>query len=150
MIKTFPKYFEELLGNQETANQQTLTLELASAILMLEIAIADGYFHDHEKDMMTQLLKSEFDLVDDNMDELIAIAQQELKETISLHEFTRLLTDTLNMEQRVKIVENLWRVAFADNELDKYEEYHIRKISDLLYISHTDYIKAKHIASNEV
>ena len=59
------------------------------------------------------------------------------------NEFTRLLNDNLSRSERINIIENLWRVAYADSVLDKYEEYYIRKVADLLYVAHSDYIKTK-------
>ncbi len=69
---------------------------------------------------------------------------------MSLYEFTRLLNEQLSREERIRIVEMLWRVAFVDSVIDKYEEYYIRKIADLLYVSHRDYIKAKHRVSEQI
>jgi uncharacterized tellurite resistance protein B-like protein len=43
----------------------------------------------------------------------------------------------------MKLVENMWRVAFSDQKLDKYEEALIRKVADLIYVSHQDFIKTK-------
>ena len=55
-----------------------------------------------------------------------------------------MLNDNLDAEEKIHVIELLWQVAFADAVLDKYEEYYIRKIADLLYISHKDYIRTKH------
>ena len=80
---------------------------------------------------------------------LIALAEQERDHAVSLYNFTNLINKTLGREERIKIIELLWKVAFADAVLDKYEEYFVRKIADLLHISHKDYIKAKHKVSGE-
>jgi uncharacterized tellurite resistance protein B-like protein len=77
----------------------------------------------------------------------LSLAEEEVDHVVSLHDFTRSINDSLSREDRVKIVELLWRVAFADAVLDKYEEYFIRKIADLLYVSHKDYIQSKHRAA---
>lgn len=125
------------------------TIELATAVLMIEISFADNAIDNSERNMIQQLLAAEFDMTEAEVTELIKLAEQEENHAVSLHEFTRLLTDTLSINQRINVLKNLWRVAFADNRLDKYEEYTIRKVSDLLYVSHTDFIKAKHSAQSE-
>ena len=66
-----------------------------------------------------------------------------LEEAVSLYEFTAVINDQFDREQKIDLVEMLWRVAYADQELDQYEEYFVRKIADLLHVSHKDYIQAK-------
>ena len=80
---------------------------------------------------------------------LIELAENEVDHAVSLYDFTSFLNDTMSNEERAGIVELLWQVAFADAVLDKYEEYYVRKIADLLYVPHRDFIKAKLRASEE-
>ena len=56
----------------------------------------------------------------------------------------------LSLEQRCVLVENLWRVAFADNELDVYEDQFVRKIADLIYVPNTECMLARGRARNAV
>ena len=69
--------------------------------------------------------------------------QKQSEHAVDLIQFTSVINDTFELEQRVKILKSLWQVALADGNIDKYEEYIIRKISDLLYIPHSQYIQAK-------
>ena len=138
-----------LAHTPETESRAEKTVELAAAVLMIEISLADDAIDDSERSMIQQQLKAEFSMTEAEVTELMKLAEQEADHAVSLHEFTRLLTDTLPMSQRINVLANLWRVALADNRLDKYEEYAIRKVSDLLYVSHTDFIKAKHSAQSE-
>ncbi len=85
-----------------------------------------------------------FNIAVEQVDELIDLARREVDLAVSLHDFTRMLNDNLNASEKIQVIELLWQVAFADAVLDKYEEYYIRKIADLLYISHKDYIRTKH------
>jgi uncharacterized tellurite resistance protein B-like protein len=71
----------------------------------------------------------------------VALAQNE--DAVSLYPFVRLINDHFTAEQKRQIVEATWRVAFADRRLDKYEEAQIRKIADLLYVPHKDFIMTK-------
>lgn len=144
MIKSIKTYFEELFSDQPNdSSNQPLTAELATAALMIEISLADDHIDDDERNMINELLMETFDIEQSAIQDLIDAAEKEVDHAVSLYEFTRLLNDRMSMTERVKVIENLWHVAYADSVLDKYEEYYIRKVADLLYIAHSDYIKAK-------
>ena len=85
----------------------------------------------------------QFDLDKTKIDELISLAEDEVDHSVSLHEFSETINNELSAKEKVNIIENLWFVAYADAYLHKYEEYYIRKIADLLHVSHSDYIKTK-------
>lgn len=122
------------------------TVELSAAVLMLEISLADSDLAEEERRLIERAIQQHFSLDQEDTGTLIELAQQEVDHAVSLYEFTRLINDTLAPREKIRIVELLWRVANADAVIDKYEEYFIRKIADLLYVSHKDYIKAKHRA----
>ena len=145
--KLFENHLESAAG--ENAGTTNKTIEFAAAVLMTEISRADSSIDEEERKVIDRALTTHFQLDADEAKEILELAEAEVDHSVSLHEFTRLITDNLDQEARIKILELLWRVAFADAVLDKYEEYFIRKISDLLYISHKDYIKTKHLASGE-
>ncbi|MGB1799576.1 MAG: TerB family tellurite resistance protein [Gammaproteobacteria bacterium] len=143
MIKSIKNLFEDLLSVDKEQNQNKHTVELASAVLMIEISLADDQIHDEERRVIKELLGKCFDLQQDKIDELISLAEKEVDHAVSLHDFTRLLNESFSMPDKINVIKNLWHVAYADSVIDKYEEYYIRKVADLLYISHTDYIQAK-------
>ena len=87
-----------------------------------------------------------FHLEPDEIEKLLTIAKDEVDRAISLHEFTKNVNEALDPEEKVTVIELLWQVAVADKVIDKYEEYFIRKIADLLYVPHKAYIRAKHRA----
>lgn len=136
----------QLSANTETIDEKT-GIELSCAILMIDIALADTNFDQEERRLISDLLSNTFEIDQTTIDELILNAEKRLEQSVSLHNFTRLLNEELEQEDKISVIENLWRVAYADGVLDKYEEYYIRKIADLLYISHKDYIKTKHNAA---
>ena len=144
MINTIKKLFEDLQDtNSKQSGSQEKSIELATAVLMLEISLADDHIHDQEREMIKKLLLNNFELDDEQINILIETAEKEVDHAVSLYEFTRLLNDSLTMPDKKRIIEHLWHIANADAVIDKYEEYYIRKIADLLYISHSDYIQAK-------
>ena len=148
MINTIKGYFEGLLTDSQDNNKHNKSIELATAVLMIEISLVDDHIDDREREEIKKQITAGFKLDEKTIQELIEAAEQEVDHAISLYEFTRLLNDTLSMEDRIAVIKNLWRIAYADDVLDKYEEYYIRKVADLLYVAHSDYIKSKLDAAN--
>ena len=77
------------------------------------------------------------------IDELILDASQSVQESTSLYGYTRIVNDEFSYDEKLNLLKNLWKIAYADGNLDKYEEHLLRKISDLIHISHSDYINIK-------
>ncbi|MCG8378446.1 MAG: TerB family tellurite resistance protein [Proteobacteria bacterium] len=149
MIKSLNNLFKELFDNNEAVHNKSHTIELATAVLMIEISLADNRIDEKERDTINKLLSDNFGLTDNDLNELINLAENEVDHAVSLYDFTRLINDNLNESEKLIIIENLWQIAYADSVLDKYEEYYIRKIADLLYVSHSNYIKAKITAAEK-
>lgn len=148
MLETLKGFIGQYLGDETLDSSSTEhTLELCAAVLMLEIALADSKLGDDEKQLIEEFITYHFHLDSDETTALIARAAREVDHAVSLHDFTRIINESLSQEEKATVIELLWRVANADKVIDKYEEYFIRKIADLLYVSHSDYIKAKHQAS---
>ena len=144
MIKNLKSYLDNFL--QESPDNDTShkgKIELATAALMIEISLADENIGDNEYKTIKDMLLEQFHLDETQIDELISLAEDEVDRTVSLHEFTEVINNQLSATEKTSIIENLWRVAYADAHLHKYEEYYIRKIADLLHVSHSDYIKTK-------
>jgi len=97
---------------------------------------------DEERQHLLHELEHEYDITDEQAENAIRKAVKTVKEAASLYEFTAQLK-ALAYEKRVELLESLWVVAYADGELDPYEESMLRKLADLLYISHADYIRTK-------
>jgi len=113
-----------------------------SLILMTEIALADGDFSADEERHLLDELSNDYQLTEPQAQAALKQAVAEVKEAASLQHFTYPLKD-LDYQVKVGLLENLWRLAYADSKLDPHEESMLRKLSDLLYISHADYIKTK-------
>lgn len=115
----------------------------AVAALLVEIARADFEIEPSERAAIRRIVGAAFEIGPDSARELVASAERTVEESVSLYEFTRRLNEESSPEEKVEIVEMLWRVAFADGRLDKYEEHLVRKAADLLYVPHRRYIRAK-------
>jgi len=119
------------------------TPELAVLALLLEIARADHEFDPVELHRVKEVAASVLGLTEDEAQALLGIAEQRVEDSISLDEFTSVLNDTLTLADKRRCLVALWRVALADGRLDRFEEYALRKLGDLLHLSHADFIQAK-------
>lgn len=148
MLSTISSFFESHFGGQEGSKKTHTTdqLHLASAALMIELCKADQSIDDAETNALVQILKERFKLEENDLEELMQLAEQEAKEATSLYQFTSLMNENFEYPEKVKLIQNMWEVAYADGHIDRYEEHMIRKVADLLYLSHKDFIKSKHKA----
>ncbi len=144
------KFFDLKLApkSETTRKDPEHAARLAMAALMLEVAEADYQQQPEEKEMLVELARKSFDLNQTDADELVELASKEYENATDYFEFTRLINENYSEKQKIELIENLWRIAYADNVLDKYEEHIIRRIADLIYVSHKDFIAAKHRANN--
>ena len=95
------------------------------------------------------VLLKEFDVDQTKIDDLISNAKKNQNSSTSLYEFTRKINDDYKFEDKKNLILSMWKIAFADGNIDKYEEYVIRKVADLIYISHPDFIESKQLAREE-
>ena len=147
MLKKIKGYISEF-GNQsyDPENQEEKEKNIinnACAALLIETALADKVFKAEEIDSMKNTLREVYEIDEKDLDELISESEKKVSESTSLYEYTRLINDLCDYQDKLKLINNLWTIAFADKHLDKYEEYLIRKISDLLHVSHSDFIQQK-------
>ncbi|HEX2138966.1 MAG TPA: TerB family tellurite resistance protein [Woeseiaceae bacterium] len=130
-------------GNPE---ERQKAIRKATAVLMLDVALADKVFEQSELDHLREIARSHFGLGPDEAAELIDTAKSEVEDLVSLHEFTQLLHNNLSEEEKAEIVGMLWQIAYQDGQLDKYENALVLKISDLLYVSRGRVMRLKHDA----
>jgi uncharacterized tellurite resistance protein B-like protein len=124
--------------------------KLAITALLVEIAVADHQFSTIEVNKLQQLLAQKFLLTTDEIAELIDLAKSESSHATSLHQFTQIVNSQCSESDKFRLIKAMWEIAFADGDLDKYEDYMIRKIADLIYVSHSEFIRAKSLARAEL
>lgn len=151
MLKTIKSFFENrLIHTEETESPSSIEkTDLASAALLIEVMKSDHELDERESKEFLSVLQSRLNIKEEDLDELKKLAEEEAKQATSLYEFTRLINDSFEYEQKVGLIENMWRIAFSDEKLDKYEEHLIRKISELIYVSHSDFIRTKLATKNQ-
>ena len=144
------RWLKSTLELQNTEQDDSNTAQLAAAVLLLEVSRADFDISALEQNTMISELCKQFSLDEDEASALLQYVMSEHEQYTSAHPFIRLLNEELDVPSKQHLLEGLWRVAYADRELDKYEEYHIRKIADWLYLSHADYIRIKNKVMSEL
>ena len=142
------KKLKDLLRKQGTATNgvEHRALELACAALMLEVARADFAIEATEQETVTTQLTKQFSLSADEVSTITEAAVEQADAATCLFEFTRTLNELASAEQKRNLLAMMWRVAMADNALSQYEEHVIRKVADLLYLPHSDFMAAKQSA----
>ncbi len=143
MLNTIKQFFEQNIANTPQDDVEH-RLRLATAALMIEMMHQDDQVHKLEKATVRASLQQKFQLTDEETGELFQLAHDEARQATDYFQFTRLINENFTQQQKIKVIEYLWGIAYADGELDTYEEHMVRRISELLYVSHADFIRTKH------
>ena len=146
--KFFKKIFQTEESEDLTIDDKTSTK--ACIALLLETSMADEILDESELMALKNTLQKDFQINKDEIDELIDLAKENVEDSTSLYEFTRDINDNFDADERVKLIESMWKIAYADGNVDKYEEHIIRKVSNLIYVAHSDFIKAKLSAKEQI
>ena len=144
MINKIKDLISNFSKKEELNEEPDLSLlNNACAALLVEIAFADKDFEEREKQSLKESLIQTYGIEESKIQEIIDDAQLTVNESTSLYGYTRIVNDEFEYSDKLDLLRNLWKVAYADDNLDKYEEHLLRKISDLIHISHSDYINIK-------
>jgi len=145
MVTAIKKYFDHYIkpspDNSEDVSAHSL--RLATTALLVEMMKADTSVNDEERRAVVKTIQSQFHLTAEETDGLLRVAEEEIRKATGYFEFTSLINKGLSYEQKVKVIEHLWEIAFSDSRLDKHEEHMVRKIAGLIYVEHKDFIEAK-------
>ena len=141
MIKALKALFE--VPAEETPEQRQHRMQLAAAALLIETARADFNQGAEEEAALATLLSKSLRLDASEVQKLINQATAQVDESTSLYEFTRVINDHYTPQQKQQLIYAMWTVAYADGDIDKYEEHLIRQVAELTYVAHEDYIRAK-------
>src|SRR5690606_320276 len=145
MLSAISSFFDSLLkpGKHESSQRNVDRLHLASAALLVELANADSEMDASEQEVLLRILEAKLQLDKGTLANLWELARAEHKGATSLYQFTSLINESYAYAEKVQLLHHLWEVAYADGRVDRYEEHMIRKIADLLYLTHGDFIRAK-------
>ena len=147
-MKKFLKILDGFVSSTDNIIEEDILsfdeMTLATCVLLIEVSLSDDSYDDEEKNKIIGILKNKFSLDDSQINVLLELADKKNKEMISLYDWTSKINEIYSYEQKKELIKLLWDVAFADGRIDKYEDYTIRKIADLIYVRHEDFMKAKH------
>ncbi len=151
MLRTIQSFFNTRIRRPEGVTSREATqdsLRIATAALLIETARADHEIRDEEREAVESALEKTFGLDAEDIQKLFSLAEEEVRESAGLYQFTSLIKKGFSYDEKRAVVELLWQVVFADRVLEKHEEHLVRKVAELLHVSHRDFIEAK-IAARE-
>jgi len=145
MLRTLKDLFDSVRPRTDAGAAPTpeRALQLASAVLLVEVMRSDAEMNDAERSAVLAALQRRFALADDELAGLLALAEQTARDAHDFHRFTSAINEGCEFADKVRMVECLWQVAYADGTLSAHEHHVIRKIADLLHVPHGAYISAK-------
>lgn len=141
MLEAIKKFFTTEVQSQTDEGE---AIRRATAILYAEMMRQDEKVSSAERGAAARALEVKFSLSPEQARELLSLAEAEGREATDYYQFTSLINDRFSVPQKRRVVEQLWQVAAADGVIDPYEEHMVRKVAELLYLSHSDFIAAKH------
>ena len=151
MIDIVKRYFGKGANITKDSNSQDRqhNIQVASCALLLEMSHIDGEFDTVEQGRILSIVKRDFHLTDEDAEALLKTAQEELDESIDLWRFTKLINENYSAEEKLGIIETVWKIAYADGKLDKHEDYLVHKLAQLLHVDHNRLMAAKAKAQGE-
>jgi uncharacterized tellurite resistance protein B-like protein len=144
VLRAIQDFFRSNIEPDTQAGPDQHGLQLATAALMFEMLRADDDEHPEERNTLEQALKKCFALSETETRQLAELAEREATESVSLYQFTGLINGHFSPAEKIRVVEMLWQVAYADARLDRYEEALVRKIAELIHVPHREFMRAKH------
>lgn len=145
MIDLFERFFGKGATEASSDKEEAVShdLMLATCALLLEMANIDGEFSVSERDGIIRILREDYRLSDEHATALIEAADEELKKSIDLWQFAKLINQNYSTDEKLQIIETIWKIVCADGRLDKHEDYLVHKLANLLRLTHKQLIDAK-------
>lgn len=143
MLNAIREFFDKHLGAPATPDDEAHRIRVATAALLTEMVRMDGEVEAAEREAALDAVRGKFDLTQDEAVALIALAEEEARQAPDYFQFTSLINKHFTPEQKARVIEQMWTIAYADRELNRYEEHLVRKIADLLYVPHATVVAAK-------
>lgn len=145
MLAAIQRFFTSRIdpGHRDVRETDQHRLQVATGALLVEMMRTDVECTEGERAVVLGALRDKFDLTEEETHELMELAEAEADDAIDHYQFTSLIKSGFSQAQKRRVVEYLWAVAYADANVDKHEEYLVRKIANLIGVSHKEFIEAK-------
>jgi uncharacterized tellurite resistance protein B-like protein len=142
MLKAIRDFLDQAFGSADEGGDRH-SIEVATAALLVEIVRMDGEVTQVERDAVLRAVRDKFHLSASDAQALVDLGEAQARQANDYYQFTSIINKRFTQAQKIRVVELLWEVAYADTVANPFEEHLIRKLSDLLYVDHPDYIHAK-------
>lgn len=143
MLASIQRFFQQVLAEPEASSDPAPTLELATAALLCEVMRADYHTDEVQVAALRHLLQHHFSLGEGDVDGLMEMAREEVETSVDHYQFVSLIKQHYAYAQRCELVRMMWQLANADSGHNALEEHRIRRLADLLHVSHSDFIRTK-------
>lgn len=139
---------EKLAKNTSTVENKKV--EIAACALFIEMAKADGDFSEDERILIISEMQNTFNIDEDCVQELMLLAEQKIKESVSLYEFTGVINNTFTQNEKSELIESLWKLVYSDEKLNAYEDHLIKRIAGTINVEHKQIINAKLLVKEQL
>jgi uncharacterized tellurite resistance protein B-like protein len=143
MLNRIKKAIEPKKTTGDSIIKEGRKVELLGTIILLEAAHSDFECSEKELDHVIDTIKAVYKLPHEYVEELLEFAHTERGRSVDLYPFIRELNEKLNREEKRAVLESVWHIICADGQIDKHEEHFARRLADLLWLEHKDFIDAK-------
>jgi uncharacterized tellurite resistance protein B-like protein len=145
MIDVVKRFFNKATPkvNEASGRNTEHDIRVATCALFVELAGIDEKFTKEEMNTIVSILKERYGLSPEHADALIAEAERQLEKSVDLWHFSNLINKNYSTEEKIEIIETLWRIVYVDGKMDQYEHYLMNKLQNLLRLSHDQLIAAK-------
>ena len=145
------KYLKQIFNQPDKLEEidEDKKLQIATCVLLIEMAKSDNELTDGERKQIISVMRDTFQLEEEYVNELIEFSEEEIKESISLYEFTTTINQNFSDDEKFELVKNLWRLIYTDEILNMHEDHLIKKIGTMLNLEHRDIIAAKMMVKGE-
>lgn len=141
MLSSIREFFERNIAGAPA--QEDHSIQLATAALLVEVMRIDAKTSEAERAAVQHAVRTKFGLPEAEADALIALAEEEMRQATDYYQFTSLINQRFTQTQKERVLELMWRIAYADAAIDAHEQHLMRKIAALLHIPDSAYIAAK-------
>ncbi|HYJ96800.1 MAG TPA: TerB family tellurite resistance protein [Burkholderiaceae bacterium] len=145
VLKTLKDLFDSLMPPPQGSDAQAgeHALQLATAVMLVEVMRADASFHDGEREAVRAALRERFALADDEAARLAELAEAAAHRSTDLYAFTSRIDERFDMAQKIHMIETMWRIAYVDGHLSDHERHVMWRIADLLHVPQGAYVHAR-------
>ena len=145
MLESMKSFFREKMvlpqGNRAPSGEKAI--QIATCAVLLEAATADNELSKEEMDHIHGALRHLYGIGKDDVQPLFEMTREKSKEAVDIWQFTNLINQNYDTEQKMLLMEHVWRVILADGTLDQFEDYIARKLKPLLRLEHKQWIDAR-------